>query len=393
MKIACVTTYNALNPNGYGVRAYYMIQALQKLIESVEYIGSLKTPDKYSSISLILRAKMHLYYRILKKDYSYARDPLLLKEYAKQISKNLENTPVDLILSPISPASQPVAYLDCVQPIVIWTDTTFAGALDFYPGLSRHRLCAETIQDGIANEKAALDRASLVIFSSEWAAEEALRKYQMNPSKVKVVPFGANIECDRDLCDIQTIIDSRPSTRCKLLFLGEDWDRKGGAIAVKVAEQLNKAGLNTELTVVGCIPTSISPDSESFSKVVTVLGYLSKATEQGANKISELLAESHFLILPTTADCTPFVIPEANSFGTPCLTTAVGGIPTMIRKGINGQIFSKEADIDEYSQYILTLFANYNQYKQLAASSFNEYQARLNWSVNTQMVKNLMMEL
>jgi glycosyltransferase involved in cell wall biosynthesis len=64
---------------------------------------------------------------------------------------------------------------------------------------------------------------------------------------------------------------------------------------------------------------------------VKFLGYISKSTQEGSEQIDRLLSDAHFLMLPTRADCTPYVIPEANSFGLPCITTNVGGIPTMVK--------------------------------------------------------------
>jgi len=122
-------------------------------------------------------------------------------------------------------------------------------------------------------------------------------------------------------------------------------------------------------------------------------GYISKGTREGLTQFKKLLAESHFLILPTKADCTPHVINEANAFGVPCLATSVGGIPSLIRDELNGKTFSIDADIDEYCSYITDLFSDYDRYVELAHSSFNEYQSRLNWSSATKKVKEFMIEL
>ncbi|NWF57767.1 MAG: glycosyltransferase family 4 protein [Fischerella sp.] len=387
MKIACVTSHDATTPDGYGVRTYYMTQALKDQCESMEYIGPFSVPKIHS---LLFKTKTRFYNKFSKRRYSYNRDQLLLKEYARQISKKLSGINVDIVFSPVSFASQPIAYLESNLPIVIWTDATFAAALDFYPTLNSNDICKETIRDSIANERNALSRCSLVIYSSEWAAQTALENYQIHPSKVRVVPFGANIHCNRELNDIKTIVELRPSNKCKLLFLGADWYRKGGDIAVQVTKTLNEAGLDTELTVVGCDPLITDEPLPSF---VRFLGYISKSTKEGSDKMDKLLSESHFLILPTRADCTPNVIPEANSFGIPCITTNIGGIPTMVRDSVNGKTFSKDVNIEEYCKYIFNLFSDYTQYKKLALSAFNEYQTRLNWSVNTQAVKKLMSEL
>ncbi len=383
MKIAYVTTYDARDIKNWSGIGYYMARSLENQSMILEYIGSLT--EKYS---LPLKAKQYLSNylsnKLLTKRYLRDRDPLILTNYAQQVATKLSKINSDLVFSP---GSIPIAYLECNQPIVFWTDCTFSGLVDFYPEFTN--LSKETLQDGDEMEKTALERCRLAIYSSEWAAQTAINNYQVESSKIKVVPFGANIECNRNIDDIKTLVKSRPSNRCKLLFLGVDWQRKRGDIAFKVAKELNQIGLETELTVVGCRPIT----NEPFSSFIKDLGFISKSTSEGLSKIGKLLAESHFLILPSTADCSPIVFCEANAFGVPCLTTDVGGIPTVIKDNLNGKTFAKEASIIDYCTYISNLFSDYSEYEKLALSSFNEYQSRLNWTVAGRTVKNLLLEL
>ncbi len=110
--------------------------------------------------------------------------------------------------------------------------------------------------------------------------------------------------------------------------MGVDWHRKGGDIAYAVAKRLNQIGLPTELTVVGCQPLI----NEPIPKFVKSLGFIKKSAPEGKERLNRLIIESHFLILPSLADCTPMVFPEANSLGVPCLSTKVGGIPSIIQE-------------------------------------------------------------
>lgn len=383
MKIAYVTTYKATDIKNWSGSGYYIAESIKNQSISLEYINSLK--EKYA---LLFKGKQYLCNYVFKnspvKRYLRDRNPLIVKNYAHQVYNQLSKLNPDLVFSP---GTIPIAYLKCNQPIVFWTDSTFSGMINFYPEFTN--LCEETIKNGNATEKAALERCRLAIYSSDWAAQTAIENYQVDPLKVKVVPFGANIECNRDLDDIKTIVYSRYSNKCKLLFLGVDWRRKGGEIAFQVTKELNKAGLDTELIVVGCQPLIKKP----FPHFVKSIGFISKINQTGLSQINKLLTESHFLILPSRAECYGVVFCEANSFGVPCLSTNVGGIPTVIKDNVNGKTFSLDANISEYCTYIINLFSNYSQYKKLALSSFNEYQSRLNWSVAGQTVKKLLMEL
>ncbi|HZH39319.1 MAG TPA: glycosyltransferase [Bacillales bacterium] len=383
MKVAYVTTYNAKDIRKWSGVGYYIARSLENQSLLLEYIGSLK--EKYS---LPLKAKQYLTDALSEKlpikRYLREREPLIVKNYAYQVSKKISEIKPDLVFSP---GTIPIAYLECKQPIVIWTDCTFSGMIDFYPEFTN--LTQKTIRDGNALESSALKRCKLIIYSSEWAAKTAVDSYQIETSKIRIVPLGANIECNRNIDDIREIIDSRDSKKCNLLFLGVSWYRKGGDIAFEVVKELNRIGLDAQLTVVGCLPEV----NEPLPNFVKPIGFISKTTKEGQEKINKFLAESHFLILPTIADCNPVVFCEANSFGVPCLSTNVGGIPTVIKDDVNGKTFLKDAIISEYCTYMSNLFSNYSQYKNLALSSFNEYQSRLNWTVAGKTVKKLLMEL
>jgi glycosyltransferase involved in cell wall biosynthesis len=387
MRIGYVTTYDILDSStwpkpvtGICNGCHYLARALENQFIRIDYFGPLE--EKYKFITEL---KFKLHYKFSKKYYEPWAEPLVVRHYASQISRKLSSYNSDIVLFPERLLA--IAYLKCKQPIVIWTDTTTAGLIDFYPWFSN--LCNETKKNMYAMEKVALDRCKIAIFASDWAAQTAIKTYGIEPSKVRVVPWGANIECNRTDEDVKSIVESRTTTPCKLLFIGVDWERKGGDIALQVAKELNEMGLETELLVVGSQPNT----NEPLPSFVKPIGFVDKYTKEGLSQMNKLFSKSHFFILPTIADCSPFVLSEANSFGLPCLATDVGGIPTIIKDGLNGKTFSLNASISEYCSYIASLMANYSEYKRLARSSFNEYQSRLNWAVAVQTAKKLMIEL
>ncbi|MCW9682197.1 glycosyltransferase family 4 protein [Dolichospermum planctonicum UHCC 0167] len=381
MKIAYVTNFDARTlSNKWSGTGYYIAQSLQKQSIPLDYIGPLE--DRLA-LQVLSKLKSR-YYKYLAKNYIKYINSLILKDYGKQIYKKLESIEADIVFSA---GSDSIAYLECNQPIVFWADATFANIIDFYPGYSN--LCKESLQNAHLIQSISLQKSQLAIYSSDWAAQTAINYYNADPKKVKVVPFGANIESDHNIDEIKAAIESRPTNKCKLLFLGVDWFRKGGDVALEVAEKLNNSGLKTELTIVGCQPSV----DEALPDFVKVLGFIPKSTSEGKKKIYQLIADSHFLILPSIADCTPIVFSEANSLGVPCISRRVGGITTIIKDDLNGKLVDRDSDPMEYCEYIYDIFTNYNQYKQLALSAFNEYESRLNWRVAGQEVRDLLMTL
>jgi glycosyltransferase involved in cell wall biosynthesis len=379
MKITYATTYDAADVNNWSGTGHYVAQTLQKQDFELDFVGPLPRPV---GLWPVFKAKGLLYNRLLKTRYHANHDLAVARHYARLIDERLMQTPdTDIVFSP---GTIPIAFLKTQKPTVFWSDATHAALFDFYPEYSR--LCAETIRDGHTIERRAMERASAAIFTSEWAAISAARDYGIDPAKIHVVPYGANLDDAPTASDVQAMIASRPRDRCKLLFIGVDWQRKGGDLALKVAERLNRLGLPTELTVVGCEPFTREP-APSF---VRCEGFLSKRLASHRARINQLLAESHFLIVPSLAECYGLVYCEANAFGVPCLARSVGGVPTVVRNGQNGFLFDLDASDTAYAQTIERLFHDYANYRTLAHTAHDEFTSRLNWDVAGTRVREIL---
>jgi glycosyltransferase involved in cell wall biosynthesis len=376
LKVAYVTTYDPASLKGFSGSGAFMFKSLRSAGLEVFPVGPLRQKHAWLFIARTLMHKLCLPRRYLRD-----REPLVVRDYARQIRARLEDTPCDVVFSP---GTVPVAYLNPPPRVAFWSDATFAGLLDFYPGFSR--LCAETTRNGHHMEQTVLDNSSVAIYSSEWAAGTATRNYRVDPAKVKVVPFGANIESGLGEGQVAELCRSKPTDVCRLLFIGVNWERKGGQTALEVARALNARGMPAELHVVGCKPPVRGCD------FVKLHGFIGKGSEQGRKQLAELFSRSHFFILPSRADCVPVVFAEACAFGLPCLGTKVGGIPTAIRDGVNGQTFPLDADAGRYCDFIAASMASPAEYANLCATTFREYATRLNWEVAGQRVREILEE-
>lgn len=376
--VSYVTDYDANDVHNWSGTGYYLAKALTNQNCQIEYIGNLKVPHIQ-----LKKIKRNFYKKVIHKTYLSSRDPRVIKYFARQIQSRLKPE-TDIIFSP---SSVPIALLESKKPKVIYTDATFAGMIEFYHTFSN--LSKKTTKYGNYLEQKSLDSAELIIYSSEWAAQTAIHYYKVNPAKIHVVPFGANIICNRKTDDIQSIVQNRDKNKLNLLFLGVDWKRKGGDKALEIAEKLNQSGLKTTLNIAGIadLPFKNIPD------FVINHGYLSKRTQAGVQEIEKLFITNHFLILPSLADCTPIVYSEANSFGLPGITTDVGGIPSIIKDDINGKKFPVNSEASVWCNYISSLFSDKERYAKLCLSSFDEYQKRLNWGVAGKTIMNLFREL
>lgn len=376
MKIAYTTVAAPNDIHAWSGLNWHIKNGLINSGSDINTIGNLKSETIFSYI------KGAYYGRIRRRTFFKVHDTGVMKNFAAQVGRALISIDCDVIFSP---KWEPIAYLKTDKPIVFWHDATIPSLVGFYPGYQN--TCKESIKNGIKAERMALEKCRLAIYSSDWAGQSAVAYYGVDPNKVKVVPFGANLICNRTLEDIVKIINNKDRKTLKLLFIGGEWSRKGGDTALQVVKDLNKRGVPAELDVVGCNPTIDLPD------YVRVHGFISKNNNEGRIRLDDLFSQAHFFILPTKAEAFGVVFSEASSFGLPSLASDVGGVPSAIVNGKNGHTFSLVASSSDYCDYIEKYWNDWKAYQELCLSSFHEYSTRLNWETSGKKVVELIKEI
>lgn len=296
--------------------------------------------------------------------------PVVLRAYARQIERFVQERSIDVVFST---STIPVTLLRCDKPIVTWTDAVFHSMVDYYGG-GFSNLTPTAAARGKWQEETALRNCSVAVFGSTWARDGAARL--TDPAKLRVLPFGSSLptyETEADVARLSAEKRFGRKDQCKLLFVGVNWERKGGAIAVETARLLNESGIRTRLLVVGSHPDGEMP---SF---VDVVGFIDKNSESGKRQLIELYRSADFLILPTKAEAAGIVFCEASSFGLPSLTFATGGVPDYVRNRVNGVCFAPESSASDFAAEIQRLLTEPSAYRALALHAFHEYQSRLNW--------------
>ena len=152
-----------------------------------------------------------------------------------------------------------------------------------------------------------------------------------------------------------------------------DWKRKGVDLAVGAVAELNRRGIPARLRIAGCSP----PKGVALPPSVELLGFLDKNSAEGQQRLRTLYRESHFFILPSRAEAFGVVLSEACSMGVPCLATNVGGLPDVIKPGVNGNLFSLSTPADAYAEWAAGIFADPEAYRRLAHGTREDYHQRL----------------
>lgn len=366
MHLAYVSPLDARDVRSWSGIPYFIHQALGEHVERVSLISPLAMPRSARQVS---RKLTHL---VQGKHYHRQHTEEAARQMSREVDRQLAPLRPDAVLAP---TTLPFAFTETDLPIASWTDATFESNLEFYGGYAD--LPVDFVAEANGVEARALARIDVACYAADYAARSARGYYGLPAERVHTVPFGANLETPPSSDSVERAIEARPTDRCRLLFLGADWYRKGGDVAVRVVDRLNDAGLPTDLYVAG--PRTL-PEAEGHPHV-HALGFISKATPEGRAQFDRLLLDSHFLLLPTRVEAYGCVFCEASAFGVPSLTAHVGGTPTAVADGVNGLVFPTRPAPDAIADRILGLLADGDAYRALCRSSRARYETELNWDV------------
>jgi glycosyltransferase involved in cell wall biosynthesis len=320
-------------------------------------------------------------FSIARKYFVYNYRVTVARKFATFAAQKLLEHPFDVVVAPASLTE--VAFLDTDLPIVLVEDATFALLHNYYPQYSN--LTKSSVRTMNAISERAIKRANLLIYSTEWAACSAIEDYHADPQKVHVVPMGANFE---HIPSREIIQERKKSGRCRLLFVGVDWHRKGGPISYEALLSLEEMGIEAELIICGC-----TPPNSFLHKSMRIIPYLDKNDVSQRKQLEHLYLTSDFLLLPTRSECFGLVFCEANAFGLPVITTQTGGVPEVVRNGENGFVLPFNAKGTEYAQVIARIYREDEQYYELVKSSRAAYDTRLNWDNWGKTVNTLITEM
>lgn len=257
------------------------------------------------------------------------------------------------------------AYLDTTIPIVFISDTTFHGFRGYLENVSEAFIeMAEQV------EQDSIDNADLIIYSSEWAKESAVKIYGAAPAKIAVVEFGANLVNLPAYCPL---IDQEQE--CRMVFIGKNWEKKGGNKVYEAYKILRTQGYPCSLSIIGSVPPVYDPTDEHLR----VVSFIDKSKSSDRDLMHAILAYAHFLVLPTTFDCFGIAMCEAAAYGIPVMASDVGGVSQIINKGKNGFLLPVEASATEYAALIRETYSDKMQYLALRDTSRKEFEKRLNW--------------
>ena len=366
MKLALVSLNDSTDVLHWSGLNYYIAQSLERAGATLVRVGPLTHPW---TTGMKLRRR---WYGLRRQSYHANMEPSALDAFGAQARAQIPGD-VDAV---VAVTTMIAASLDGLRaPVISWDDASPASLAEYYPQFER--LSARTAQDVVTMGQRAARNVQLAMYASEWAAEGARAAYGLPVERVAVVPFGANLDTMPSSDEVHRAIAERPRTRCRLLWVGVDWERKRGDLVLEIAQRIEAHGIPVELTVVGCRP----PGDRELPDWVHVEGWVSKRTAMGKARLAELYARSHLLVMPSNAEAYGLVYAEAAAYGVPSVATRTGGVPTVVVDEETGILEDPDATADSYAARILALMKDRPRYEVMARAAAARSATLLNWDV------------
>jgi glycosyltransferase involved in cell wall biosynthesis len=247
----------------------------------------------------------------------------------------------------------------------VYTDHTHLANLH-YPDFKKKNLYNPR---WIELERTIYENATLNFTMGVNIAKSIVEDYACLPSKVFCVNVGSNVGTNFK-------IDRAKYNNKNILFVGVDWERKGGPDLVEAFKHVLKAHPNAHLTIVGCTPKLNIPNCDIIGRVPL-------------EKVNEYYEKASVFCLPTRKEPFGIVFIEAFIHGLPVVATEIGAIPGFVLNDKTGYTV-KPGDIKHLSNVLIELIGNPEKCLTLGENGRRLVMEKYTWEyVGTEIAKHI----
>ena len=209
-------------------------------------------------------------------------------------------------------------------------------------------------------QKKMYEECKLIFTMGKWLKNYICDNYNIAPNKIYSVGGGINIDISK--------YSSASRTRNKILFVGKNFERKGGPLVVESFKILREKYINNvELYIVG-------PYENKFGNIegINFIGNISSDELVYYYNICDIFC------MPSYFEAYGLVFGEALCFGLPCIGRKCYAMPEFIKNGINGYLIEND-DIEDlaYKMYCLINDDNIHEY---VNEMRNNYVQKYSWN-------------
>lgn len=242
-------------------------------------------------------------------------------------------------------------------PHFIYTDHTHLSNLAS-PFFDRRMLRS---QAWIALERSIYHNAARVFTRSSDISADVVKHYGAPPEKVVCVRAGSNVTVPESFCP-----DNAGYSNRHVLFVGHDWERKGGPELLEAFQAVQQVYPDAHLTVAGCRPRIELPNC-------TVLGRVS------LNDLLQHYARASLFCLPTKLEPFGIAFLEAMMCHLPIVATAIAAVPDMVVEGENGMLVPP-GDSQALGRALIDMLSDPERLEKYGAAGYRRATENYTWT-------------
>ncbi|MEA3150793.1 MAG: glycogen synthase [Gammaproteobacteria bacterium] len=212
----------------------------------------------------------------------------------------------------------------------------------------------------MALERTIYENAHCVFTRSHNVSADLVRHYGIAPERVICAYAGANVKVP---ADFELANDGYANQR--ILFVGADWERKGGPVLIEAFRDVLRVFPGAHLTIVGAKPELSVPNC-------TVLGNVP------IGELSAHYARSSLFCVPTRLEPFGIAFLEAMLHKLPVVATTEGALPDMVQDGVTGRLVAP-GDAPQLAAALIDVLRDPVRCRQLGEAGYKLARERYTW--------------
>ncbi|MEQ1861321.1 MAG: glycosyltransferase family 4 protein [Chthoniobacteraceae bacterium] len=241
-------------------------------------------------------------------------------------------------------------------PHFVFTDHTHLANLR-YPAFRRSDLFPSP-WTGL--EREIYGHARHIFVMSDHVRDSLCEDYGVEPARVTTVHGGSNVDPS------SMPLDNDGYRNRTVVFVGIDWERKGGPALAAAFERLREHVPDARLIVIGCRPDLGKPWCEELGKLPR-------------EEVKRHLVRGSVFCLPTRIEPFGIAVIEAFNHRLPSVVSNVGAMPSMVRHGESGLIVPPD-DPATLADALRELLLDPEKCRRFGEAGFRDSGERYTWA-------------
>jgi len=245
----------------------------------------------------------------------------------------------------------------------------------WYRYYDRRLISKKRIQQHLAWERSVYEAMTGIFVMSSWLAASFSDDFGIPRKNIHVIGAGINFET-------MPALTKRNFAIPRFLFIGRDFERKGGRYLLEAFRQVRREVPHAELTIVGPTLNLVEPN-------ITVAGFLSKSDPSQAARLHELLCAATAVVLPSIYEPFGISLTEGMAYGLPCIATDRCAMPEIVQDQQSGFVVPA-ADAGALAEAMLKLALYPVGAENMGAAGRSRIERDFTWNSVTQKMREIM---